>query len=261
MSLNGVNAILEIDEKFGINIETPFDDFGDLLLTVLYRIRQKDSQQSTLSDSDFDLMNSVDFATPIREMIAVSINKPADTILPTSNLSDLFPRPGRSFSWRRLRKIGADKKWKVPPLKQNSTLDYLCRLGFYPCLYSGIALFVFGGFLFLGLSRPLGAYSIYVYISCMLIIAAYVLFACVASGIESLFGLYQFPDNMTTVGQLEQVLKNDNFLLWSSELNIKSQLENSLSESQQQISEQLKEIIARNFDMDADHIQFDTQLK
>lgn len=260
MGIQAVNAVLEIDEKFGIDIETPCNDFGDLVLAVLFQIHQRNPESGALSEADFQSLNSADFSDPIIQAVAQASRREAGAIQPETPLAKLFPRPGRTFAWNRLRKILEERKWKLPALKQNPLFDKLTWLGFYPFYYSCITLFIACLFIILGLSQPFGPISTYVYYLCMGIILLYVIFLIFLCGLEIFLGLFVFPDKMETVAQLKRRLTNDNFLLWSAEFDIKSRLKENLSPEQIAITEQLKEIIARNLEMDSEEIQFDTFL-
>ena len=125
---------------------------------------------------------------------------------PEVKLETLFPRPGRYFSWRRFRKEAKKCGWSAPDLKQNAVIDKLVWLGFDLFMYSCITLFLFGILLFAGMHQPLGPVTPYLELFCLGYVTFYVVFLFIATGIEMLFGLYTFPNDIETVEQLKALI-------------------------------------------------------
>ena len=234
-----------------------YETFGDFLVTTLYSLQQENSSGDFLTAAQRETLD---------QAAVESIAKAScfDIIRNESNesavkLSALFPRFGRTYLWNRFRSSAQKEGWFVPPLKQNVIIDKMVWGAFDIFMYSVITLFIFGVMIILGIHNPLGALTIYIEYLGLGIVAFYVLFLIVATGIESLCGLCSFPNNVKTVEQLQRLIIQNNVSRCTKNLNL-AELFEPLNDQQATVAENLKKIIVQFLDINLDDITFETPL-
>lgn len=258
--------ISELEENVLITLHSPlftssytrFATFGDFLLAALYTLQEENPQGDFLTSEHFETLSAA-AETSVDKADCFALLR-QESGAEKNELASLFPRPGRTFSWRRLRKAAQKDDWTVPPLKQNAVIDKLVWLGFTPFLYSSITLVLFGLLFLFGVNKPVGPATSYVDWICLGIAFLYIVFLFAATGIEALFGLYVFPENVTTVDQLKRLIAKASVSRWVPEMEQKIQLE-PLNEHQKSVAEELKFIVGEYLNVDPSDITLETPLK
>lgn len=235
-----------------------FSTFGDFLLAALYTLQEENPQGDFLTSTQFETLSAAAETAVAKADCFALLRQESGT--EENDLASLFPRPGRTFSWRRFRKAAQKENWTVPRLKQNAVIDKLVWFGFDPFLYSSITLVLFGLLFLFGVNKPVGFATPYVDWTCLGIVFLYIVFLFIATGIEAFFGLYVFPENVTTVDQLKRLIAKASVSRWVPEMEQKIQLE-PLNEQQKSVAEELKFIVGEYLNVDPSEITLETPLK
>lgn len=128
MGLEMVEYYIEVEEKYGVNVEVGYNSLGEFILAVLFEYQRKHPDEAVLPRDVFNRLHAAKPEYSTIEVLAEALNRPAESILPEMKLEELFPRKDRIKNWNRFVLSAKKHRWDIIYTLQKHRICYAMRI-------------------------------------------------------------------------------------------------------------------------------------